>query len=184
MRGPSLSRARHRSSHPRPKGTAATGYVSSETPASTGPGPLPLPPSCGAAPAGPRRLSGFSSRPGRGPGPHSRLPSPPRAGDGSLGSARPGPAAPGAGRGLRQARPRARLRPGCARAGAAAGGKMAATGGGGAAVSVLAPSGRRVTVRVGPGTVLLQVGPRGGGRRRGAAGLGPARNASVLSADP
>ncbi|NXQ31901.1 ASPC1 protein, partial [Alaudala cheleensis] len=29
--------------------------------------------------------------------------------------------------------------------------------GGGAAVSVLAPSGRRVTVRVGPGTVLLQV---------------------------
>ncbi|NWR04669.1 ASPC1 protein, partial [Paradoxornis webbianus] len=30
-------------------------------------------------------------------------------------------------------------------------------GGGGAAVSVLAPSGRRVTVRVGPGTVLLQV---------------------------
>lgn len=36
---------------------------------------------------------------------------------------------------------------------------MAAAGGGGAAVSVLAPSGRRVTVRVGPGTVLLQVGP-------------------------
>ncbi|XP_064532412.1 tether containing UBX domain for GLUT4 [Pseudopipra pipra] len=34
---------------------------------------------------------------------------------------------------------------------------MAAAGGGGAAVSVLAPSGRRVTVRVGPGTVLLQV---------------------------
>uniref|UniRef100_A0A8C3UXE8 ASPSCR1 tether for SLC2A4, UBX domain containing n=1 Tax=Catharus ustulatus TaxID=91951 RepID=A0A8C3UXE8_CATUS len=34
--------------------------------------------------------------------------------------------------------------------------KMAAAGGGGAAVSVLAPSGRRVTVRVGPGTVLLQ----------------------------
>ncbi|NXX95472.1 ASPC1 protein, partial [Centropus bengalensis] len=33
----------------------------------------------------------------------------------------------------------------------------AAAGGGGAAVSVLAPSGRRVTVRVGPGTVLLQV---------------------------
>ncbi|KAJ7425073.1 ASPSCR1, UBX domain containing tether for SLC2A4 [Willisornis vidua] len=35
---------------------------------------------------------------------------------------------------------------------------MAATGGGGtvAAVSVLAPTGRRVTVRVGPGTVLLQ----------------------------
>uniref|UniRef100_A0A8C3UPT9 ASPSCR1 tether for SLC2A4, UBX domain containing n=1 Tax=Catharus ustulatus TaxID=91951 RepID=A0A8C3UPT9_CATUS len=33
---------------------------------------------------------------------------------------------------------------------------MAAAGGGGAAVSVLAPSGRRVTVRVGPGTVLLQ----------------------------
>ncbi|XP_069728871.1 tether containing UBX domain for GLUT4 isoform X2 [Phaenicophaeus curvirostris] len=33
----------------------------------------------------------------------------------------------------------------------------AATGGGGAAVSVLAPSGRRVTVRVGPGTVLLQI---------------------------
>ncbi|XP_021270487.1 tether containing UBX domain for GLUT4 isoform X2 [Numida meleagris] len=34
---------------------------------------------------------------------------------------------------------------------------MAAAGGGGAAVSVLAPSGRRVTVRVGPGTVLLQI---------------------------
>ncbi|XP_071430103.1 tether containing UBX domain for GLUT4 [Pithys albifrons albifrons] len=36
---------------------------------------------------------------------------------------------------------------------------MAAAGGGGtvAAVSVLAPTGRRVTVRVGPGTVLLQV---------------------------
>ncbi|NWS73199.1 ASPC1 protein, partial [Crotophaga sulcirostris] len=33
----------------------------------------------------------------------------------------------------------------------------AAEGGGGAAVSVLAPSGRRVTVRVGPGTVLLQI---------------------------
>ncbi|NWH61789.1 ASPC1 protein, partial [Geococcyx californianus] len=33
----------------------------------------------------------------------------------------------------------------------------AAAGGGGAAVSVLAPSGRRVTVRVGPGTVLLQI---------------------------
>ncbi|XP_072208239.1 tether containing UBX domain for GLUT4 isoform X1 [Excalfactoria chinensis] len=32
-----------------------------------------------------------------------------------------------------------------------------AAGGGGAAVSVLAPSGRRVTVRVGPGTVLLQI---------------------------
>ncbi|XP_035198139.1 tether containing UBX domain for GLUT4 isoform X1 [Oxyura jamaicensis] len=34
---------------------------------------------------------------------------------------------------------------------------MAAAGGGGAVVSVLAPSGRRVTVRVGPGTVLLQI---------------------------
>ncbi|KAM4673101.1 tether containing UBX domain for GLUT4 isoform 8-T17 [Amazona ochrocephala] len=34
---------------------------------------------------------------------------------------------------------------------------MAAAVGGGAAVSVLAPSGRRVTVRVGPGTVLLQI---------------------------
>ncbi|NXY47135.1 ASPC1 protein, partial [Ceuthmochares aereus] len=33
----------------------------------------------------------------------------------------------------------------------------AASGGGGAAVSVLAPSGRRVTVRVGPGTVLFQI---------------------------
>ncbi|NWS46487.1 ASPC1 protein, partial [Probosciger aterrimus] len=33
----------------------------------------------------------------------------------------------------------------------------AAAGGGGAAVSVLAPSGRRVTVRVGPSTVLLQI---------------------------
>ncbi|NXI41658.1 ASPC1 protein, partial [Galbula dea] len=33
----------------------------------------------------------------------------------------------------------------------------AATGRGGAVVSVLAPSGRRVTVRVGPGTVLLQI---------------------------
>lgn len=63
---------------------------------------------------------------------------------------------------------------------------MAAAGGGGAAVSVLAPSGRRVTVRVGPGTVLLQVGS-GRGRGRPAArrrGRGPARNASVLSADP
>ncbi|NXP54364.1 ASPC1 protein, partial [Heliornis fulica] len=38
---------------------------------------------------------------------------------------------------------------------------MAAAGGGGAVVSVLAPSGRRVTVRVGPGTVLLQVGGMG-----------------------
>lgn len=46
---------------------------------------------------------------------------------------------------------------------------MAAAGGGGAAVSVLAPSGRRVTVRVGPGTVLLQVGP---GRGRPAARRG------------
>ncbi|XP_062448111.1 tether containing UBX domain for GLUT4 isoform X2 [Rhea pennata] len=34
---------------------------------------------------------------------------------------------------------------------------MAAAGGGGSAVSVLAPSGRRVTVRVGPGTALLQI---------------------------
>ncbi|NXN91396.1 ASPC1 protein, partial [Rhinopomastus cyanomelas] len=34
---------------------------------------------------------------------------------------------------------------------------MAAAGGGGAVVSVLAPSGRRVTVRVGPSTVLLQI---------------------------
>ncbi|KAM6050206.1 tether containing UBX domain for GLUT4 isoform 1-T1 [Theristicus caerulescens] len=34
---------------------------------------------------------------------------------------------------------------------------MAAAGGGAAVVSVLAPSGRRVTVRVGPGTVLLQI---------------------------
>ncbi|XP_040386311.1 tether containing UBX domain for GLUT4 isoform X2 [Cygnus olor] len=34
---------------------------------------------------------------------------------------------------------------------------MAAAGGAGAAVSVLAPSGRWVTVRVGPGTVLLQI---------------------------
>ncbi|XP_075760330.1 tether containing UBX domain for GLUT4 isoform X1 [Pelodiscus sinensis] len=34
---------------------------------------------------------------------------------------------------------------------------MAAAGGGGAAVSVLAPNGRRVAVRVGPGTTLLQV---------------------------
>ncbi|XP_074870552.1 tether containing UBX domain for GLUT4 [Carettochelys insculpta] len=33
----------------------------------------------------------------------------------------------------------------------------AAAGGGGSAVSVLAPNGRRVTVRVGPGTTLLQV---------------------------
>ncbi|NWH82524.1 ASPC1 protein, partial [Piaya cayana] len=33
----------------------------------------------------------------------------------------------------------------------------AAIGGGGATVSVLAPSGRRVAVRVGPGTVLLQI---------------------------
>uniref|UniRef100_A0A8C4XIF5 ASPSCR1 tether for SLC2A4, UBX domain containing n=1 Tax=Falco tinnunculus TaxID=100819 RepID=A0A8C4XIF5_FALTI len=44
----------------------------------------------------------------------------------------------------------------------------AAAGGGGAVVSVLAPSGRWVTVRVGPGTVLLQVGP-GRGRPRPAA---------------
>lgn len=37
--------------------------------------------------------------------------------------------------------------------------KMSAAGGGGAsAVTVLAPNGRRVTVRVGPGTTLLQVG--------------------------
>lgn len=47
--------------------------------------------------------------------------------------------------------------------------KMAApAGGGGSAVSVLAPNGRRHTVKVTPSTVLLQVRPRaGGGREEG-----------------
>ncbi|KAM6245239.1 tether containing UBX domain for GLUT4 isoform 2-T2 [Porphyrio hochstetteri] len=96
------------------------------------------------------------------PAPHSRSPAPPRAG-----SARPGPDRP------QQSDPRPPVRggagfasrggpgpssaPAVCGAGAAAGGKMAAAGGGVAVVSVLAPSGRRVTVRVGPGTVLLQI---------------------------
>lgn len=58
---------------------------------------------------------------------------------------------------------------------------MAAAGGGGAAVSVLAPSGRRVTVRVGPGTVLLQVGP---GRGRCAAGWAWSRSRSRAVTSP
>lgn len=63
---------------------------------------------------------------------------------------------------------------------------MAATaGGGGSAVSVLAPNGRRHTVKVTPSTVLLQVrrrrrprrgqaGAAGGGRRRRGRGAWPA----------
>ena len=46
----------------------------------------------------------------------------------------------------------------------------APAGSGGSAVSVLAPNGRRHTVKVTPSTVLLQVRPRAGGGRQAAGG--------------
>lgn len=51
----------------------------------------------------------------------------------------------------------------------------APAGGGGSAVSVLAPNGRRHTVKVTPSTVLLQVRPRAGGAAGGGRGRGAGR---------
>lgn len=59
----------------------------------------------------------------------------------------------------------------------------APAGGGGSAVSVLAPNGRRHTVKVTPSTVLLQVRPPARGGRVGGWGV-PRRGPALCSRRP